>query len=164
MMEVLEYGLALLVTLGILVTIHELGHFVLARRSGVHVVRFSVGFGSPLWSRTDRHGTEFALAALPLGGYVRMLDERELEPGMPVPGKTYQQLSVGWRIAIALGGPVANFVLAFVVFWAVAIIGTSSLAPVITGAQKDLRSRPPEWTTPLRSSRWTDDRHSPGRR
>ena len=64
----LIYPLAFLVTLGVLVTIHELGHFVVARFSGVRILRFSVGFGKPIWSRFDRHGTEFALAAIPLGG------------------------------------------------------------------------------------------------
>ena len=67
----------LIVTLGLLITFHEYGHFVVARRCGVKVLKFSVGFGKALWSRRDRHGTEFAIAAIPLGGYVKMLDERE---------------------------------------------------------------------------------------
>ena len=69
----------LLVSLGVLVTFHEFGHYWVARRCGVDVLRFSVGFGKPLWSRFDRHGTEFAIAAIPLGGYVKFLDEREGE-------------------------------------------------------------------------------------
>ena len=130
-MDLLLYPLALIVTLGVLVTFHEFGHFVIARLSGVRVVRFSVGFGKPIWSRFDKHGTEFAIAAIPLGGYVRMLDNRELPDGtkstenlledagvgreVPVrrPGEVaYTDLGVWWRIAIALGGPVANFLLA----------------------------------------------------
>ncbi|MGM0451083.1 MAG: site-2 protease family protein, partial [Pseudomonadota bacterium] len=78
-MSVIQTVLALIVTLGILVTVHEFGHFWVARRLGIRVLRFSVGFGTPLFMRRDRHGTEFAVAAIPLGGYVKMLDEREGE-------------------------------------------------------------------------------------
>lgn len=134
MIEFLQYPLALIVTLGVLVTFHELGHFLVARWSGVRVVRFSVGFGKPIWSRFDRHGTEFAVAAIPLGGYVRMLGERE--PGHVAaeqrPGDvTYPELSAWWRIAIAAAGPAANFVLAFVVYWLLFVIGTTSIAPML---------------------------------
>ena len=76
-MQIVETVLALILTLGILVTLHEAGHFWVARRCGVKVLRFSVGFGKPLFSWYDRQGTEFAVAAIPLGGYVKMLDERE---------------------------------------------------------------------------------------
>ncbi len=134
MIEFLQYPLALLVTLGILVTVHEFGHFVIARRSGVRVVRFSVGFGRPLWSWHDRHGTEFAIAAIPLGGYVRMLDERE--PGVIEverrPGDlSFNDLSVWWRIAIATGGPLANFLLAMLVYWFLFVVGTTGIAPIL---------------------------------
>ena len=135
-MELLQYPLAFIATLGLLVTFHELGHFVIARWSGVRVVRFSVGFGRPLWSRVDRHGTEFVVAAIPLGGYVRMLDEPEpgaVEPAVPVTGDdvSYNALSVWWRIAIAFGGPAANFLLAIVVYWILFVVGTSSVAPML---------------------------------
>ena len=129
----LIYPLAFLVTLGVLVTIHELGHFVVARWSGVRILRFSVGFGKPIWSRFDRHGTEFALAAIPLGGYVRMLDERdagsavEIEPG----DVTYTRLGVWWRMAIAVAGPLANFLLAVVAYWCLAVAGTTNLVPMV---------------------------------
>ena len=66
----------LIVALGVLISFHEFGHFWVARRCGVKVLRFSIGFGRPLWRRRDRHGTEFVVAAIPLGGYVKMLDER----------------------------------------------------------------------------------------
>lgn len=133
-MDFLQYPLALIVTLGVLVTFHELGHFLVARLSGVRVVRFSVGFGKPIWSRFDRHGTEFAVAAIPLGGYVRMLDERE--PGTVEaerrPGDVaYPDLNPWWRMAIASAGPLANFVLAGLVYWLLFVVGTTAIAPML---------------------------------
>ncbi len=130
-MEFLQYVLALIVTLSILVTIHEFGHFFIARRSGVKVVRFSVGFGRPLWSRVDRHGTEFVVAAIPLGGYVRMLDEREGDVAPEDVERSFNRLSPLWRIAIALGGPLANFLLAIVIYWGVFVLGSTQLVPVL---------------------------------
>jgi regulator of sigma E protease len=132
--EFFQYPLALLVTLGVLVTVHELGHFLIARWSGVRVVRFSIGFGRPIWKRTDRRGTEFVIALIPLGGFVRMLDERE--PGVIEvarrPGDvSYADLSVWWRIAIAAGGPFANFVLAVIVYWVLYVLGTTAIAPIL---------------------------------
>jgi regulator of sigma E protease len=134
LIDVLLYPLALLVTLGVLVTVHEYGHFILARRSGVRVVRFSVGFGRPLVRWQDRQGTEFVVAAIPLGGYVRMLDERE--PGeIPVErgpnDVSFLALSPLWRMAIAAGGPLANLLLAAVVYWLLAVLGTTTLVPVL---------------------------------
>ncbi len=139
-MDFLLYPLALIVTLGVLVTFHELGHFVLARRSGVRVVRFSVGFGRPIWMRRDRHGTEFAIAAIPLGGYVRMLDEREpgaIEVARRPGDVSFNDLSVWWRMAIAFGGPVANFILAVVVYWVLFVAGTTTLAPMLGAPTED---------------------------
>jgi len=151
-MDLLLYPLALIVMLGVLVTFHEFGHFVIARMSGVRVVRFSVGFGKPIWSRFDKHGTEFVIAAIPLGGYVRMLDDRDsadsatgtnpenlLEDAgvgrdapLRRPGEvSYNDLDVWWRIAIAFGGPVANFLLAILVYWLLFIVGTTSFAPML---------------------------------
>ena len=130
-MEFLQYVLALVVTLGVLVTIHELGHFLVARASGAKVIRFSIGFGPVLFSRFDRRGTEFALAAVPLGGYVRILDEREGDVPAEDADKTFNRLSAWWRIAFALGGPAANFILAFVVYWALFVAGNTDVVPVI---------------------------------
>jgi len=123
--------LAVIVVLGLLVTFHEFGHFWVARRCGVKVLRFSVGFGKPFWSRTDRHGTEFAVAAIPLGGYVKMLDERE----GPVPNEQLDQAfnrkNVWQRIAIVAAGPLANFLLAIVAYWAIFVVGTTTVAPLV---------------------------------
>nr|WP_269438915.1 RIP metalloprotease RseP [Halomonas sp. IOP_6] len=123
--------LAVIVVLGLLVTFHEFGHFWVARRCGVKVLRFSVGFGKPLWSTVDRHGTEFAVAAIPLGGYVKMLDEREA----PVPeeqlDQAFNRKNVWQRIAIVAAGPIANFLLAIVAYWALFVAGTTTVAPVV---------------------------------
>jgi hypothetical protein len=95
----------LIVTLGLLVTFHEFGHFIVARWFGVKVLRFSVGFGKPLWMRRDRHGTEFAVAAIPLGGYVKMLDEREGEVAPADLDQAHNRKPVLQRMAIAAAGP-----------------------------------------------------------
>jgi regulator of sigma E protease len=131
-MELLQYVLALLVTLGILVTVHELGHFLVAKASGVKVLRFSVGFGRPLVSWFDGAGTEYAIAALPLGGYVRMLDEREGTVAPDEVHRCFNRLSPAWRIAIAFGGPAANFLLAIAVYWCLAVAGGAALVPFLS--------------------------------
>ena len=129
----LIYPLAFIVTLGVLVTFHEFGHYVVARWSGVRILKFSVGFGRTLWSRTNRHGTEFAIGALPLGGFVRMLDERDAQQKEPVgPDEvSFNRLSVWWRLAIAVAGPFANFLLAIVIYSALAVIGIPNLLPMV---------------------------------
>lgn len=120
-----------LVALGVLVTFHEFGHFWVARRCGVKVLRFSVGFGTPLLRWHDRHGTEFVVAAIPLGGYVKMLDEREGEVPPALVDQSFNRKPVRQRIAIVAAGPVANFLLALLFFWALAMLGTQQVRPVI---------------------------------
>jgi regulator of sigma E protease len=119
--------LAFLVTLGVLIVIHEYGHYWVARRCGVKVLRFSIGFGRPLWRRelgADR--TEWVLAAIPLGGYVRMLDERDSD-GAPIAvsdlPRAFNRQPVYKRIAIVIAGPVANLLLAIAVYWGLNVIG-----------------------------------------
>lgn len=121
----------LLVTLGLLVTFHEYGHFVVARACGVKVLRFSVGFGKPLWSRYDRHGTEFAIAAIPLGGYVKMLDEREGDVDPSELGMAFNRKPVSQRIAIAAAGPAFNLIFALVAFYLMFLFGRPDYQPVI---------------------------------
>jgi regulator of sigma E protease len=120
-----------LIALGVLVTIHEFGHFWVARRCGVKVLRFSIGFGTPLLRWHDRQGTEFVVAAIPLGGYVKMLDEREAEVTPEQLSQAFNRKPVGQRIAIVAAGPLANFMLAFVFFWLLAMLGSQQVRPVI---------------------------------
>ena len=135
----LIYPLAFIITLGVLVTFHEYGHYLVARWSGVRILKFSVGFGKALWSRKDRHGTEFAIAAIPLGGYVRMLDERDPQQKdlqIGADDLTFNRLSVWWRLAIALAGPAANIVLALLVYIVLALAGSVSIPPMVGRAEQ----------------------------
>jgi len=120
-----------IVTFGVLVTFHEFGHFWVARRCGVKVLRFAVGFGPVLARRTDRCGTEFALCALPLGGYVRMVDEREGPVAADDLPYAFNNKSVGRRTAIVAAGPAANFLLAVLAYWIMFMSGITGLAPVV---------------------------------
>ncbi|WP_095189361.1 sigma E protease regulator RseP [Pseudomonas sp. Irchel 3E19] len=120
-----------LIALGVLVTFHEFGHFWVARRCGVKVLRFSVGFGMPLLRWHDKQGTEFVVAAIPLGGYVKMLDEREGEVPVDQLDQSFNRKSVRQRIAIVAAGPIANFLLALVFFWVLAMLGSEQVRPVI---------------------------------
>lgn len=121
--------LIFVLTLSVLIGIHEAGHYWVARWCGVHVERFSIGFGKPLLSRRNKHGTEFALAPIPLGGYVKMLDERDGSVPESMKHKAHGNQSPQKRIAIAAAGPAANFLLAFAVFWFVGMLGTTETRP-----------------------------------
>jgi regulator of sigma E protease len=124
MIDVAYKIVAFLVTLGVLVVFHELGHFWVARLVGVKVLRFSVGFGRVIWSRRsgpDR--TEWALSAVPLGGYVKMVDEREGDVAAADLPRAFNRQSVGKRIAIVAAGPVANLLLAVLLFAGTYIAG-----------------------------------------
>ncbi len=121
----------LIVTLGLLITFHEYGHYVVARLCGVKVLRFSVGFGKPLWMRRDRHGTEFAIAAIPLGGYVKMLDEREGDVEPQDLAKAHNRKPVLQRMAIAAAGPAFNLVFAVAAFWLMFVVGKPDFIPTV---------------------------------
>lgn len=121
-----------ILALAVLVVVHELGHFLVARACGVRVMRFSVGFGRIVWSRhfgADR--TEWALCAIPLGGYVKMLDEREGEVPEAQVSRAFNRQSVWKRIAIVAAGPAANFLLALLLYWVVFMAGVDELQPVL---------------------------------
>ncbi len=123
--------LAFFFTLAVLIVFHEFGHYWVARRAGVKVLRFSVGFGQVIASRTDRHGTEWALSAIPLGGYVKMLDEREGEVPPGQLDQAFNRKSVAARAAIVAAGPLANFLLAILLFWGLFMGGVSMLKPIV---------------------------------
>jgi len=125
----------LLVSLGVLVTFHEFGHYWVARRCGVRVLRFSVGFGKPLWTRHGKDGTEYVIAAIPLGGYVKMLDEREGEVAPADAAQAFNRQSVWKRIAIVVAGPVANLLLCVAMLWGMFVIGRPDYAPVVGQVQ-----------------------------
>ncbi len=123
--------LAFIVTLGLLIVIHEYGHYAVARACGVRVLRFSAGFGPVVARRQGRHGTEWALSAVPLGGYVKMLDERE---GMVAAADlpfAFNRKPAWQRMAIVIAGPLANFLLAIVLYWALFVHGVEVLKPIM---------------------------------
>ncbi len=131
-MEILQTIAAFLLALGVLVAFHEYGHYWVARRLGVKILRFSLGFGRPLWIR--RFGpdeTEFALSVVPLGGYVKMLDEREGEVLPHECHRAFNRQSVLVRAAIVSAGPLANFLLALLVYWGSFMVGVAGPRPFV---------------------------------
>ncbi len=123
--------LAFIFTLALLIVVHEYGHYAVARLCGVRILRFSVGFGHVLVSRRDRHGTEWALSAFPLGGYVKMLDEREGEVPPEALPHAFNRQGVWKRIAIVAAGPAANLLLAILLYWLLYATGVPALRPVL---------------------------------
>lgn len=126
-----------LVALSLLVVIHEYGHYWVARRCGVKVLRFSVGFGKPLWSRMGKNGTEFVIAALPLGGYVKMLDEREGAIADSDKAYSFNRQPLRNRVAIVSAGPAANLLFAIFAYWVLLISGIPGIKPLISEVTMD---------------------------
>jgi regulator of sigma E protease len=123
---------AFVVAIGVLVTIHEFGHFWVARKMGVKVLRFSVGFGKPLWTKKlGDDQTEYVLAAIPLGGYVKMLDEREAEVPRVELERAFNRKNVWRRFAIVAAGPVFNFIFAIVAYYLIFLAGVAGIKPII---------------------------------
>ncbi|MEC5396355.1 RIP metalloprotease RseP [Uliginosibacterium sp. H1] len=137
-MSILHYIWWFLVALAILIAVHEYGHYLAARLCGVKVLRFSLGFGPRIFARQigpDR--TEWALSAIPLGGYVKMLDEREEAVPPAERHRAFNRQSLGKRSIIVLAGPVANFLLAILIYWGVFLHGSQELAPVVGAVSAD---------------------------
>ncbi|MGS2721969.1 sigma E protease regulator RseP [Paraglaciecola aestuariivivens] len=130
-MSILINLVSFIVALGILVAVHEWGHFWVARRCGVKVQRFSIGFGKALWSRTDKLGTEYVIAAIPLGGYVKMLDERVDEADEQDLPQAFNRQPVLKRIAIIAAGPGVNFLFAIFALFVMYSIGVDTIKPVV---------------------------------
>lgn len=131
-MEVLQHVLAFIFALGILVTFHEYGHFWVARKCNVKILRFSIGFGRPLWKRTfGKDRTELVIAALPLGGYVKMLDEREGQVPVEELSRTFNRQPLSQRTAIVLAGPLFNFLFAILAYWMMYMVGLTGLQPLV---------------------------------
>ncbi len=129
---------AFLVALGVLITVHELGHFWVARRLGVRVLRFSIGFGRPLWKRIGRvDATEYVIAAVPLGGYVKMLDEREAPVAQAELPRAFNRQRLAVRVAIVAAGPISNFAFSILAFWLVLVTGDTGTRPWIGTVTED---------------------------
>jgi len=124
--------LAFVVAISILVAVHEFGHFWVARKLGIKVLRFSIGFGKPVWScHFGRDRTEFAIAALPLGGYVKMLDEREAPVAPEERDRAFNHQSLPTRTAVILAGPLFNFIFAVLAYWLMFVSGIPGMKPVV---------------------------------
>ncbi|MBL6749917.1 MAG: RIP metalloprotease RseP [Nevskia sp.] len=131
MLEILRNLFSYILAIGVLVSFHEFGHFWMARRFGVKVLRFSVGFGNPIWRRRGRDGVEYLLGSIPLGGYVKLLDEREGPVAPADLPRAFNRKPVAARIAVFAAGPAFNFLLAVVCYWAMYVIGIPGVKPLL---------------------------------
>ncbi len=133
--------LSFVAALAILIAVHEFGHFWVARKLGVKVLRFSIGFGRPLWKHRGRvDDTEYVIAAIPLGGYVKMLDEREAPVDAAEQGRAFNRQSLPVRSAIVVAGPLFNFLFAICAFWLIFVIGDIGLKPLVGEVTADSRA------------------------
>lgn len=137
MIDILHTALVFIIAISVLVAVHEYGHFWVARRCGVRVLKFSIGFGQTLFRWFDKHGTEYIIAAIPFGGYVKMVDEREeAVPEHWLP-EAFNRKTVWQRMAIVIAGPAANFLLALVAYWGLNLGGQQGLIPIIGHVEKN---------------------------
>ncbi|WP_293372145.1 RIP metalloprotease RseP [Nevskia sp.] len=133
MLNTLHSAASFIVAIGVLVAFHEFGHFWVARRFGIKVLKFSIGFGRPLWSRRGADGVEYIVAMIPLGGYVKLLDARDADvviPPQDLP-RAFNRQPVWKRIAVFAAGPVFNFLLAIAFYWVLYMVGVPGVKPVI---------------------------------
>lgn len=142
MMDLLRTIVAFAIVLGILVFVHEFGHYVAARLCGVYVEAFSIGFGKPFATWRDRAGTEWRLAPLPLGGFVKLHGQQPVEMTTPeeraawLPGRAFQEKPLGLRAIVVAAGPIANFILAIVLFFFLfAAAGKPVIQPIVSGVR-----------------------------
>ncbi len=131
MLSFLTSTLGILITIIFVIGVHEWGHFIVARLCGVKVLRFSMGFGKPLFAWHDKQGTEYVLAAIPLGGYVKMLDESEENVIPEERHRAFNNQAIYKKMAIIAAGPLANFIFAFLLYWLLFVIGFASIKPII---------------------------------
>ena len=132
MLSILQSIIAFIIALGVLITFHEFGHFWVARRCGVKILRFSIGFGKPIYKKLfGPDKSEFVIAALPIGGYVKMLDEREGEVLPEERDRAFNYKPIAQRIAIVVAGPVFNFIFAVFAYWLMFVVGMAGMKPVI---------------------------------
>ena len=138
MIELLQSVIAFIVALGVLITFHEFGHFWIARRCDVKILRFSIGFGKPIYKKIfGEDKTEFVIAAMPLGGYVKMLDEREGEVKKEELPRSFNSKPLWQRFLIVLAGPTFNFIFAIFAYWLIFVIGVNGLRPIIGSVDPD---------------------------
>ncbi|MFA5530838.1 MAG: RIP metalloprotease RseP [Thiohalomonadaceae bacterium] len=138
MFDFLTSALAFVLALSVLIAVHEFGHFWVARRLGVKVLRFSIGFGRPVWStRRGPDQTEYVLAAVPLGGYVKMLDEREGEVPAGERHRAFNRQTVGRRFAIVAAGPAFNLLFAVLAYWLMFVAGVPGLKSLVGDVDPD---------------------------
>ena len=132
-MTILIAIVAFIVAIAILVGIHEFGHFWVARKLGIKIIRFAIGFGKPLWTykSKDKDGTEFVLAAIPMGGYVKMLDEREGDVDPAEKHRAFNTQPVLKRFLVVLAGPMFNFIFAIAAFAVIQMMGVDSIRPYL---------------------------------
>ncbi len=132
-MRILIFAAAFLVAIGILVAVHEFGHYWVAKRLGFKVLRFSIGFGRPLWLRVGRDAdrTEYCIAAIPLGGYVKLLDEREGEVAPAELHRSFTRRPIAARIAVLAAGPAMNLLFAILLYAVLAMIGSEAVKPLV---------------------------------
>ncbi|BCG65450.1 MAG: regulator of sigma E protease [Methyloprofundus sp.] len=131
-MEILQTVFYFIVAIGLLVAIHEFGHFWVARKTGVKVIRFSIGFGKVIWkAQKDSHATEYVLSAIPLGGYVKMVDEREGDVASEDLPYAFNRQPLWARTAIVAAGPIFNLILAVILYWLVFMMGETGMRPIV---------------------------------
>src|SRR5262245_37664303 len=127
---------AFIVAVSVLVAVHELGHYSVARLLSIRVLRFSIGFGTPLWRRLGRNGTEFVIATIPLGGYVKLLDEREGNVSEADRPYAFNRQSIPKRAAVLAAGPVFNLIFAVAAYWLVFVAGVPGIKPIVGDVTK----------------------------